>query len=143
MDYKQETGTVSQIRGRKALVRIDVDAGAGCSECGCKCSRAADGARVIEVPRGDLQQGDRVKIGVPQRSGYLGMLMIFVLPMIFFVSGMLIGLQFKAGPGDTNLMPLVGGAAGLGLAFAIAWILERIVSSRTPLQVQHLARAGG
>ena len=141
MNYKEETGTVTQLRGKKAVVRIDAGAAAGCSGCGCKCSKAASGARVIEVQRNDLQKGDRVKIKVPQRSGYLGMLMIFVLPMIFCVSGMLVGLQFEAGPGDTNLMPLAGGAGGLGLAFGIAWVVERIVSSKAPLQVQPLARS--
>lgn len=143
MDYREETGTVSKLRGRKALVKIDVAAEGGCGSCGCKCSKAADGARVIEVQRDDLQKGDRVKIRVPVRSGYLGMLMIFVLPMIFCVTGMLLGVQFGAGPGDSNLMPLAGGAGGLALAFGIAWLVERIVSKQAPLQVQRLARSSG
>lgn len=139
MNYREETGTVTKLKGDKALVQMDVESNSACKACGGGCSRAADGVRVMQVDRDGLQVGDRVRIKVPQRSGYLGMLFIFVLPMAFFVGGMLAGTQLESGRGH-GMLPILGGVGGLAAAFAIAWIVERILSSRAPLEVQRVSQ---
>ena len=137
MWYREETGTVTELREKKAVIRLDADAGTKCGFC-CACSIAASGVRTLAVDRNDLSVGNRVRVHVPRLSGYVSILLLFVLPLALFVAGMSLGMMFEPEGAGHGLSPIVGGLLGLGVALLIAWIAER-GASRRAIQVQPMA----
>jgi len=138
MQYREETGTVAELRQGKAIVRLDADAETKCGSC-CACSIGASGVRTLVVDKNALSVGDRVRVRIPRLSGYVSMLLLFVLPLALFVAGMSLGMMFEPEGGGHGLSPIVGGLLGLGVALLIAWIAERR-TSRHPIQVHPIAQ---
>ena len=127
MRYREETGTVTELDGDKAAIRLDADAGARCGFC-CACSMAASGARTLKVNAKGLAPGDRVMIRIPRYSGYVSMLLLFVLPLGLFVVGMSLGMMLEPEGAGHGFSPIVGALLGLGVALLIAWLAERRLS---------------
>ena len=135
MKYREEPGIVTDIKQDKAIVRMEPGPGVDCSSC-CGCASDGAGEHFMEVDRGNLQVGDRVKVRIPSYSGYTSMILLFGLPMVFFLAGLAGGSYL----GDNTIYPLAGGGGGLAVSFTIAWGANRLLLSRAPIQV-HLVSA--
>ena len=141
MNVSKEKGTVIRVGRSKAQIQMDEPAPEVCEGCSCGlCSgMSSSTARTMEVDRDDLQEGDRVLVEVPQHSGYLGMVMLFLVPMALFVVGMVAGLTFAGGGG----LPVVIGLGGLIGGFCLAGVIEQYVLRANKVEVQRLAAAAG
>jgi len=130
MKYREEPGIVTSVERDKAIIKVEPGPGVDCSSC-CGCSSDGSGEHFMEVERGELQEGDRVKVRIPSYSGYTSMVLLFGLPMAFFLLGLAGGTYL----GDNTGYALAGGGAGLVVSFAIAWGANRLLLSRSPIQV--------
>ena len=123
MNWVEETGTVVAVDGGKASVKLDRKARKECGSC-CACGAFAAGEDTIKVPAGQLKQGERVSIRIPQVNAYLSMFLVFGLPMLLFFAGIFVGRALeqteRIGTGA-----LVGGVLGLFIAFFIAAVVDR------------------
>lgn len=130
MKYREEPGKVTDIKGDTAIVRVEPGPGVDCSSC-CGCAGDGSSEHFMEVERGNLEVGDRVRVRIPSYSGYTSMVLLFGLPMALFLAGLAGGSYL----GDGSVYPLVGGGAGIAVSFGIAWAANRLLLSRAPIQV--------
>ncbi len=134
MKYRKEPGIVTDIERDKAVVKVEPGSGVDCSSC-CGCSSKGSGEHFMEVDRGKLEAGDRVEVRIPSYSGYTSMILLFGLPMVFFLLGLAGGTYL----GDNPWYALAGGGGGLAVSFAVAWGANRLLLSRAPIQVHRVA----
>jgi len=139
MRYREEAGTVTELRNEEALIQLDPGSEQRCRSCCAGCSTAASGARILKVQRGDLREHDRVRVEIPAHSMYLSILLVFVTPMVLFVGGIALGIKLESGGGGHGMLPIIGGVLGLALAFVIAWLAERKISTSAEIEVQRLS----
>ena len=134
--YVEDTGTVVEVGPRKATIRLDHSPDGSCGSC-CACSAFAGGEHTLEVDRGDLQKGERVLARVPRLNQYLSIFLVFGLPLVLFSVGITVGLAFgeEKQVGSTAVL---GGLAGLALAFALSWLVNRLLVSKSPPRVSRL-----
>jgi len=123
MRYLEDTGTVVSVTGEKATVRLDHKRTEACGSC-CACSALAGGDRAVTVDRGDLQEGDRVHVRIPQVDAWVSILLVFGLPLALFMAGIWVGQRLEGGRQVGNLSVL-GGIVGLLVAFVAAWLANR------------------
>lgn len=126
MKYIEEKGTVTGIEGETATVRLDNKIEEDCGSC-CACSAFQSGESTIDLPKGNLQEGDRVQVRVPRVNPFLSMLLIFGLPLALFMGGIAIGQNLQGGERIGSISAM-GGIAGLILAFLIAWLMNHMLS---------------
>ena len=123
----EETGKVVEIAG--SLARVELSATDACATCGAKfmCrsgSRGSSTTLASNEPGAKL--GDLVRIEVDPRQSLLTGLMLFILPIVIFVAGLLV----------TRLMirheayAVLGGLVFLILYFVLLkrverWLVER------------------
>jgi positive regulator of sigma E activity len=105
--------------------------------CAC-CGVASTGARTIEVPRGDLEEGERVCVSVPLYAGYLSTLVVFVLPIVLALAGGVVGWVLEGRTTAHDLSIIVGGLCGFAVAVAVAALVNRRLSSEANLEVHRL-----
>lgn len=139
MKMIEHTGTVIEVESGRAVVELEAGAQCGTSaSCSC-CGAMQGGRRRLEVDNNGLKAGDNVQVTVPTVSGYVSMLVIFVMPMAFFIGGILIGQRFEPTPGATGMTTIVGGLVGLGVAVLIAMGINRLLTGgRSSIQVRRL-----
>ncbi|MFH1422146.1 MAG: SoxR reducing system RseC family protein [Planctomycetota bacterium] len=94
-----------------------------CATCR-KCSKAADGktlsAKPAEnIPKEQLVPGTEVTVEVKLPFLYAHLFCVFVLPMIGFLAGVLLGLSFVGTEGFPALLAVLMGAA-CGIVFFLA-----------------------
>jgi len=128
MRYHQDTGTVVSVNGQRATVRLDHRRTEACGSC-CACSAFGAGLPTVQVERGELQEGDRVLVRIPQVSSALSILLIFVLPLALFMLGIWLGQRLEGGERVGNLSVL-GGVAGLLAALLTAWLVNRALARK-------------
>ena len=137
MDCLEDTGTVVVVTEKHASVQLDHSQSLSCGG-GRGCSSACCGPPVVKVERGDLAQGDRVRVQIPRANAYLAMLLIFALPLALFMTGIWIGQTLQGGD-SVGTFSVVGGLIGLALAFLVAWFANRAISKKVgPPRVQRL-----
>jgi len=126
----REKGTVIGVNGTTARVRMD--AGPKCESC-CACA-AVGGAHELDVTTPEpLDVGTRVLVDVHVPNATLGALLVFGLPLLGLVAGVVVGHQWRP-------FGLGGDADGLALGFgllvalmaAAAAIDKYIVRARCP-----------
>lgn len=124
MRYVEDTGTVLTVGAEKATIRLDHKR-KDCAGC-CACSAFGTAAYTIEVARGELQEGERVRVRIPRVNEYVSMLLVFILPLVLFMGGIAAGRLFEP---DERIggASVSGGVVGLVVAFAIAWTVNRLV----------------
>lgn len=133
----QEVGFVRKITDEgKAVVHLnspDPDCSGGC--VGCAAQAAKDG-RDIELDTIEgLQSGDYVKVDIPRRSPLWGTFMLFVIPMLLLVGGVMLGYMLwpvAGGAGEVNIRALI-----IGVGFMVGWyivvaLLEKYVLTPVP-----------
>lgn len=121
----REVGTVVDVEGHRVTVRMQP--GPQCGSC-CACATLGGGERELEVTAADPPPvGAHVVVEVSTPNAALGALLIFGLPLLGLVGGVLIGhhLQPFGLSGDAD--GLVLGFGLLVLVFAGAAALDRLV----------------
>jgi positive regulator of sigma E activity len=138
MKTTEQIGRVVDVTESKAEVLVRAPGGGGCG-AGCSCcgSAASGSARRIYVDRGPLNEGDYARIIMPACSGYLSALVVFVLPMVLVIVGMMVGSALEEGPGR-DMPTLIGGAAGFALAIAIAMLVNKTITGEGNFEVQQI-----
>jgi positive regulator of sigma E activity len=112
----EHVGTVVSIEGERAVVQLRVDASCRSGfTCAC-CSALRPEARKIRVERGDLEEGDTVRVSAPAYAGYLATLVVFILPLVLFVAGVVVGGRLEPSGGAHGTPTAIGGVLGLLLA---------------------------
>jgi positive regulator of sigma E activity len=137
MKYVTEEGTVQAVEEDKATVRLDHKVKESCGSC-CACSSFQAGPETIEVPSDGLEEGDRVEVRIPRVNPFLSMLLIFGLPLAFFMSGIAVGQQMQGGA-RIGTLSVVGGIVGLVLAFLIAWLMNHLLTRDATPEVHKIA----
>lgn len=115
-------GIVVALEGDYALVKTE--SGGGCGRCheegGCGSANVGrmfctDKPWRVLNPR-HAQPGERVDIAVADGAVNAGAMLLYVLPLLLFIGGALLGMRL-AGEG--------GAIAGAALALPVAWVLVR------------------
>jgi len=143
MKMIEHVGTVVEVEGDRAVIELETNESCGSSaSCGC-CSALQSGRRRLRVERNGLEAGDDVEVTMPAASGYLSALVVFGLPLVLFVVGMLIGGQFEPAGGANDMATIIGGVCGLAVAVVIAIFVNRALSTgKNRLQVRRVAAGG-
>jgi positive regulator of sigma E activity len=138
MKTVEQIGRVVDVTESKAEVLVRAPGEGGCG-AGCSCCGSASGgsARRIYVNRGDLNEGDYARIEMPACSGYLSALVVFVLPMVLVIVGMMIGGTLEQGSGR-DMPTLIGGAAGFALAIGIAILVNKTITGEGNFHVERI-----
>ena len=137
MKMVEHIGTVVAIEDDKAIVQLKLSE--GCS-MGLHCSSCASlrpEPRQLRVARADLEEGDTVCVSMPAGLGYVSMAMVFVLPVVGFIGGALIGMAVRGEPGG-DLPIIVGGFAGLALAIGLTALVERKLAGAGVVRVRRV-----
>ena len=116
-----EQGIVEEIRGRKALVRIQKSA--ACAGCPTRdsCEVGSDRPMRIEVANDPgARVGDRVEISMPAATLMKLSLMVYFLPVVALVAGAVTG---NALAGYLHADPTAASVAGGGLAMAMTYFV--------------------
>jgi positive regulator of sigma E activity len=139
MKMMEHAGTVVEVEDERAVVELEEGERCGSSvTCGC-CNALQGGRRRLQVDRNGLKAGDNVQVMVPAVSGYVSVLVVFVLPMVLFIAGILIGQQFEPPGGANGLATIVGGLAGVGVAVLVAMAVNRLLTGgRSNIQVRRV-----
>lgn len=91
--------------------------------------------------RGDLAEGDTVHVAIPGYLGYLSILLVFVLPVVFFVAGILVGGQLEGGTAAHGMTTVMGGVCGFALAVLVAMLANRKLGRAGNFEVRLVKRA--
>jgi positive regulator of sigma E activity len=128
-------GTVVATDGEHATIMVEADAACGQGANCAHCSLFRPDAHTIQVRRGGLEEGDRVRLVVSARSAYRSIALIFLVPMALAIAGLLVGSGVAGDFGG-----LVGGVGGFTLAVIIALQVNRRLAGASDLEVELLDR---
>jgi positive regulator of sigma E activity len=123
----RQEGVVITVRGERALVRLS--ARGGCEGC-CACSSTSGCTQELEaVTTEPVEAGWRVLVEVSSAGAALSALLVFALPLVGLVGGVIVGSRWGGG----TAAPLVLGFGALVALFAVAVVVERaVVRPRLP-----------
>jgi positive regulator of sigma E activity len=123
-------GTVVGLKDGRAVVRVA--AGQSCS-LGCRaCSALASCGQELEALAAEpVEVGASVVVEIPSAGAVVSTLLIFVLPLLGLVGGVVLGQELRPQSGNA-----IGLAIGFGLfvvLFAVAYFVDRrLVQPRMP-----------
>jgi positive regulator of sigma E activity len=139
MSRIEHIGTVTEVTEDKAVVELrDTDRCCGMGlRCAC-CASVQSERRRIRVPRGDLERGDMVCVSIPARAAYVGMFVVFVLPVLLFVLGAGIGWLVRGRAAGNDIPIIIGGLCGFVLAVIVAVLVNRKMASTQDIQVRRV-----
>ena len=117
----EEIGKVIEIIGETA--KIEITPSGGCSHCSQAniCNPFGSNKKIIELKNIiNAQIGDSVKIEIKEKDRILSLSLLFGVPIVLFVSGVIIGQTIS---GD-KLSAILGGAG-----FVFAFLLVKIINN--------------
>ncbi|MGR3310351.1 MAG: SoxR reducing system RseC family protein [Candidatus Brocadiales bacterium] len=122
----EEQGIIKDITGNTVLVEIEKKTAAECSSCGI-CSHAGDTTRIMRVDCiPGLAVGQKVTLEVTGPSAYQGMLLLFVAPIVAFITGGVIGQHVTfVFPSAENLRIGLFGLAFIALCMFCVHLYDR------------------
>ena len=121
----REEGIVAAVEG--STVRVRMRAGPQCGSC-CACAAIGDGERELEVATDQpVEVGSRVVVEVAAPSAALGAVLLFVLPLVGLVGGVLAGHHWRPFGLGENGDGLVLGFALLVALLGLAAAVDRFV----------------
>jgi positive regulator of sigma E activity len=136
MKTREIEGTVVEVEGDRAVVQLEEhESCGGTFSCAC-CAGASQEPRKLHVTAEGLSVGDTVQVSIPAYAGYIGTLVVFLLPVGLFVAGMLIGGAVEGGEGANGMGPIIGGICGFALAVLIAMGVNRLLNRATVYEVR-------
>lgn len=123
-------GTVVGMKGDRALVRVATAKGCGPSCCSCATTALCGGPEVEAVTEQPVEVGWHVLVDLPSSGAALSAVLMFVLPLLGLVGGVLLGEEIGDEGNATGL------AIGFGLfvgLFLLAYVVDRkVVKPRQP-----------
>jgi len=124
----RQPGVVITVRGDRALVRLT--ASGGCEGCGA-CSSTSGCIHELEAATADpVEPGWRVLVEVSSVGAALSALLVFALPLVGLVGGVVVGSRWGGGG---TAAPLLVGFGALVVLFGVAVVVERaVVRPRLP-----------
>ena len=93
-------------------------------------------ASLLREPR-KPQRGRLRRILLPACSGYLSALVVFVLPMVLVIVGMIVGSALEQGSGR-DMPTLIGAAVGFALAIGIAVLVNKTITGEGNFEVERI-----
>ena len=127
----RETGTVVEMAGHVA--RVQVEQGPHCGSC-CACSALSGGSAELDVPTDTtLEVGSRVVVEIPEQSSWVSSLLLFGLPLVGLVAGVVVGQEWQPFGLGSNGAALILGFGLLVVLFAVSAAIDRaFVRKRQP-----------
>ena len=127
----RETGTVVEMAGHVA--RVQVEQGPHCGSC-CACSALSGGSAELDVPTDTtLEVGSRVVVEIPEQSSWVSSLLLFCLPLVGLVAGVVVGQEWQPFGWSSNAAALTLGFGLLVVLFAVSAAIDRaFVRKRQP-----------
>jgi sigma-E factor negative regulatory protein RseC len=129
----EELGTVTEVRGEKALVVTDRQSMCGQCVANGYCHMLGGGKEMIAEALNPIgaKPGDTVRIGIPSGTVAKASFVVYMIPAIGLVGGSLAGyFSGKSSGADFNLTTLVGCLAGLGISLIVVRLLSNILGER-------------
>jgi sigma-E factor negative regulatory protein RseC len=128
-DMVCQGGTVTRIEGDKAYVLIDRDK--GCDACASKghCGALFANTQELEVKTNiPLKPGQRVEIGVRPSAIFGASVLLFVVPAVAFLLGIILGywLADEYGWWSQQWTGFIGGI----ILFIVSYLIIRLVTPR-------------
>ncbi len=125
---KQETGAVMRLEGGKAAVRIRSEPSEACA--GCKaCHARGGGDFLLWIDADDIKEGDQVTVEVPVPGPWRAILLVFALPLVFLMAGVLVGSAWTGFQKMTGL-GRDGAAIVLGVGFMLVPLPAATIADR-------------
>ena len=119
-----EKGEVVEVKKGKVKVRfVRKSACAGCHACGMPDDEK-EMILTFDDP-GDVIEGDRVDVDIPQRGVLVSVMIMYVVPLILLFVGLLVGSAVFKGDSAELLSALLG----IGLA-AVCYTVIRLLDKR-------------
>jgi len=133
------TGKVVRIADGKATIEIQTSERCSTFAYRCACCHSLEAEpKKVDVPRGDLQEGEIVSIGIPEYSSYLSTFVILGLPVILFIAGAVAGWFLEGRAGGHDMGIIMGGLCGFVVAVFVAVIVNRKLSDVANSDVRRL-----
>ena len=123
----KEKGKVVEITD--FIAKVSLEPGEACKTCpyGNFC-RPAGTIRIIKVKNGiGAKVGDEVYIGIPVKSEFIAIFLLFGLPVMLGLIGLLIGTLY------TEIHSVILGLVGFALGLIIAKIVNNILGRKKKL----------
>ncbi len=119
----REEGTVVGIQG--GLVRVRMKPGQECGSC-CACSALGGSGRELEIETGlPVKVGSRVLVEINAGNPWLSSFLLFVLPLLGLIAGVVAGAQLRPFDLGSDAGALALGFGLLLLLFALAAYVDR------------------
>ena len=133
----REEGTVIEARDHQVVVRME--AGPQCGRC-CACAGIAGNSRdLVTTTTRPLEVGTRVAVEVPTGNPVLGALLVFVLPLLGLVAGVVAGQSWHPFGLSRDSAGLVLGFGALAALFGLAAAVDRFVRRKLPREPKIVA----
>ena len=114
---KEEVGKITNIVNGRAYVQME--SGSQCNRCGANhsCTPLNQITRELEIPvsNENIKIGDRVSINFRPQTRILSAVLVFILPVIFLITGYFIGTKFY----NSEDKSILTGFTGLSISFII------------------------
>jgi len=148
MNAVEEEGLVTEVSGSQATVVIEHVRTEACGHC-TMCQPQPDGTyRLPVVSDQPLEPGDKVVVSIEQPGALALTVVVFLVPTVALVLGLLLGRGISAGwtnQEGAQLFQVAFGLACGALAFSGVYLYDRVLRarrvSRPPKVLRVLARA--
>ena len=134
------TGTVVEVRDGYATVEICRDR-CGTERWSCSCCSTGSRPERLRVDATGLNVGDSVEVSTPAYMAYIGVVVLFVLPLALAVCGGWIGAAIEGDTAAHGMPVIVGGIAGIAVWAPIAFVVNRLLSHPRNVEVRRLSGA--
>ena len=123
----KEKGTVIEATNRVAKVSLEPSASCGSCPAGHFC-RPSGGIRIIEAENGvDAHVDDVVCVEIPAKSGLIAIFLLFGLPVLLALIGLLIGTSYS------ETFSIIFGIIGFVAGLVFAKILNNMLGAKQRL----------
>jgi sigma-E factor negative regulatory protein RseC len=132
----EETGIVVQADG--VMAKVSVQKRGACEGCTVRgvCETSDDGMEIEALNPVHAQTGQKVKVSIKAQTYLKGTLVVYGLPLIVFIAGVIIGKHIGESYVKTVSSDFVSFIVGFS-AFALSFILIKIWSKKAEKKVAY------